>query len=404
MASEAIAGRRASVVYVVPDKMGGMMNIIANLLEYRRPDLFSHHAILTHNHLHVDTRFDRPLAADTQTTVEYTLPIENLHAVMRRLARALPPGPGVLVAGDLLDLATASVHDFGRAVIYMLHGDSEYYYDLAVRHDPIVHAFIAYSRRMYEQLLARLPHRAETIFYLPYGIPPPTTVRRSSEGPLRLVYAGRLEHGQKGIFELPEIDRALMGQNVRVQWTVAGAGPHEEELKRRWRFNSGVRWLGALSSADVQAAYAKEDVFVLPTRVEGFPVALVEAMGAGLVPVVSDIPSGVPEIVTSGVTGERPAIGDVRAFAQAIAALDRDRSRLETMSAAARQTVVERFDIRRGKNDTRKLALEDMCSVLDLPTQAKYDSTMERVARAIRPLSTDPASDLATLLKRASFA
>jgi serine/threonine-protein kinase HipA len=66
--------------------------------------------------------------------------------------------------------------------------------------------------------------------------------------------------------------------------------------------------------------------------------------------------------------------------------------------------VVERFDIRYGPNDKRKLALEDMCSVLDLPTAAKYDSTMERVARGVRPLSTAPEDDLLNILKRALFA
>jgi len=335
-----------SVVYVVPDKMGGMMNIIANLLEYRRPDGFGHHAILTHNQRNTDTRFGRPLAADTQTTVEYTLPEENLHAVMRRLAHAVPVGPGVLVAGDLLDLATASIHDFGRAVIYMLHGDSDYYYDLAVKHDAVVHAFIAYSRRMHERLIERLPHRADAILHLPYGIPLPAAVKRATSGRLRLAFAGRLEQGQKGVFDLPEIDRALAAKGVAVEWTIAGAGPDEIELKRRWAFNPEVRWLGQLSNAGVLAMYATEDVFVLPTRLEGFPVALVEAMGAGVVPVVSDIESGVPEVVTSAQTGERPPVADVRAFAQAIAGLDGDRPRLAAMSAAARRSIAERFDIR----------------------------------------------------------
>jgi glycosyltransferase involved in cell wall biosynthesis len=337
---------RASVVYVVPDKMGGMMNIIANLLAYRRPDAFSYHAVLTHNHLHADARFAQALAADTQTTVEYTLPIENLHAVMRRIVGAVPPGGGVYVAGDLLDLAVASAHDFGRAVIYMLHGDTEYYYDLAVRHDPIVHAFIAYSQRMYAELMRRLPHRADTIFHLPYGIPLPPAVRRPGSGPLRAVYAGRVEQQQKGVFDLPEIDRLLRAQGIDVQWTVAGAGPDELELRRRWGFNEQVRWLGSLTTPALLGEYATQDVFVLPTRFEGFPVALVEAMGAGLVPVVSDIESGVPEIVETGRTGERPPTGDAAAFADAIARLDRDRTRLEAMSAAARQTVVDRFDVR----------------------------------------------------------
>jgi len=66
--------------------------------------------------------------------------------------------------------------------------------------------------------------------------------------------------------------------------------------------------------------------------------------------------------------------------------------------------VVERFDIRAGNHDTRMLALEDMCSVLDLPTSAKYDGTMERVARAVRPLSTDPDNDILIIVKRALFA
>jgi serine/threonine-protein kinase HipA len=65
--------------------------------------------------------------------------------------------------------------------------------------------------------------------------------------------------------------------------------------------------------------------------------------------------------------------------------------------------IVERFDIRQGFDDTRMLAMEDMCSVLDLPKEAKYDSTMERVARAIRPLSTAPDDDLLILLKRTLF-
>ena len=66
--------------------------------------------------------------------------------------------------------------------------------------------------------------------------------------------------------------------------------------------------------------------------------------------------------------------------------------------------LVERFDIREGVEDRRMLALEDLCSVLDLPVHAKYDATLERLARAVRPLSTEPAQDLLVLLRRALFA
>jgi serine/threonine-protein kinase HipA len=66
--------------------------------------------------------------------------------------------------------------------------------------------------------------------------------------------------------------------------------------------------------------------------------------------------------------------------------------------------LVERFDIREGLEDRRMLAMEDLCSVLDLPTEAKYSSTIERIARAVRPLSTAPDEDVTIILKRALFA
>ena len=82
--------QQPSVVYVLPDKMGGMMNIVANLLAYRQPDDFTYHAVLTHNrYRNHDVRFAQPLRCDSQATVEHSLPLENLHAVMRRVVRRI---------------------------------------------------------------------------------------------------------------------------------------------------------------------------------------------------------------------------------------------------------------------------------------------------------------------------
>jgi glycosyltransferase involved in cell wall biosynthesis len=360
-----------SVVYVLPDKMGGMMNIIANLLEYRQRDEFTYHAVLTHNRLTTDVRFGQPLACDGQTSVEYTLPVENLHAVMRRLARAIGSGPGVVVAADLLDLATLSVHDVGRAVVLILHGDHDYYYELAARHDRVVHAYVAYSRRMHAQLVERLPHRASDIYYIPYGIPLPQRVRSAASGPLRLIFAGRLEHGQKGVLELPAIDACLRERSVDVTWTIIGDGPDGPRLRSAWPESPRVRYRGTLTNVETIGCLADHDVFVLPTRTEGLPVALLEAMGSGVVPVVSNIASGVPEVVDSGVTGLLPEVGDVRGFADAIARLSEDRALLERFSASGRKLVTERFDIRDRVKD--------------------YQALYARYAELYRPLPADAA-------------
>ncbi len=66
--------------------------------------------------------------------------------------------------------------------------------------------------------------------------------------------------------------------------------------------------------------------------------------------------------------------------------------------------LVERFDIREDENDHRCLALEDFCSVLGVPAEDKYKGTIERMAKALRGLSTDPDEDLERLYERALFA
>src|SRR5207244_5462603 len=122
--------------------------------------------------------------------------------------------------------------------------------------------------------------------------------------------------------------------------------PDGTTLRRMWPESKTLTYRGALTNAETMAALADHDVFVLPTRTEGLPVALLEAMGAGVVPVVSNIDSGVPDVVTADVNGLLPEVGDVNGFADAIARLDADRSMLERLGAAGRRIVEDRFDIR----------------------------------------------------------
>jgi glycosyltransferase involved in cell wall biosynthesis len=370
---------RPSVVYVLPDKVGGSMNLVANLLQYRQADGFATAVVLTHNHLNTDTRFAQRLPCDRQSTFEYTLPIENLHAVLRRLARMVPTGPGVIVAGDLLDLAMLSVHDVGRAVILILHGDDRYYYDLAVKHDAVVHAYVVASRKMHARLLELLPHRASTIFRLPYGIPLPERARRPSPGPLRLIFAGRLDR-YKGVMDLPAIDSVLRARGIDRRWTIVGGGPEEAPLRAAWAGAPAVEFTGPLTQAATIARLAEHDVFVLPTRTEGFPVSLLEAMGAGAVPVVSDIESGVPDLVEPGVTGLLPAVGDVEGFVDAIAQLASNRARLEEMSARCRALIEAEYDIRVRVAAYQALyaRYDELYRPLSIEAKLQYGSRLDR--------------------------
>jgi glycosyltransferase involved in cell wall biosynthesis len=97
-----------------------------------------------------------------------------------------------------------------------------------------------------------------------------------------------------------------------------------------------------------------QDIFILPTRFEGSPVTILEALSSGLVPVVSDLPGGISETVSEDV-GRRVPIGDVAGFATEIAAFHRDRQLLQQLSINCRKLAEQQFDITRTADDYFRL-------------------------------------------------
>jgi glycosyltransferase involved in cell wall biosynthesis len=108
----------------------------------------------------------------------------------------------------------------------------------------------------------------------------------------------------------------------------------ELKLSERFHFVGGV--------TDVRKHLSQADVFVLPSRSEGFSNAIVEAM-AGSLPVVATNVGGNAEAVQDGVSGFIVPPEDAAALAEAITELLADRSKAIQMGAAGKRLVAERF-------------------------------------------------------------
>jgi glycosyltransferase involved in cell wall biosynthesis len=303
-------------------------------------------AVLTHERGSVDARALDRLPVDVQKIVEHELPVENVYSAMRRLRDSLLSGPGAIVANDWLELATAGSYNLRKAVVNITHGDYDYYYDLATKFEAAIDIFVAHSAFIHERLCSLLPHRTADIRHVPIGVTIPRRWRTThTDERLRIVYAGRFDCN-KGVQHLPAIAALLAGQGVLTSWTFFGDGPDYAAVQRAWPGAVPASWRGAQQLRVVRGAFPDHDVFVLASRNEGFPVTLLEAGAAGVVPVSIDLKSGIGEVIDDGVTGFRRCAGDVEGFAGAIASLAEDRTLLGTMSEAVRELVASRFDAR----------------------------------------------------------
>jgi glycosyltransferase involved in cell wall biosynthesis len=98
-------------------------------------------------------------------------------------------------------------------------------------------------------------------------------------------------------------DRSLVGERVRFQ--IAGDGPQAKKLREQARamgLADTVEFLGDLDQAKVRALFARSRLFILPSELESFGLAALEARAAGL-PVLAMASSGVSGWLKSGVEG-----------------------------------------------------------------------------------------------------
>jgi glycosyltransferase involved in cell wall biosynthesis len=167
---------------------------------------------------------------------------------------------------------------------------------------------------------------------------------RSRNGENRLLSMGRLER-EKGIDLLLHAFSRVAPRHPSWFLDIWGEGPQRsllEDLARDLNLSERVRFRGFTQSPF--QVMQRSDLFVLPSRFEGFPNVLLEAMSCGLPSVSFDCPTGPGQIIRHGIDGLLVPPEDVGAL---IAALDRlmgnesERARL----ACRAPEVIERFSV-----------------------------------------------------------
>ncbi|MBU6411522.1 MAG: glycosyltransferase family 4 protein, partial [Verrucomicrobia bacterium] len=255
-----------------------------------------------------------------------TVVLATLSAISFEVLRYLPPG--VFRAG------------VGQA-------DHSLVYEMMRHYTPDMDLAAMVSQAMKAKAEAIKDFARSRVAALPYGVPMPDKAPgRPAAGPLRILYLGRLDRVQKRAHLFPQIFEQLKASGISFHWTMAGEGPERANLERLMAStaNQRVEFTGAVPYSDIGAVLQSHDIYLLASDFEGLPLSLLEAMGHGLVPVVSDLESGIREVVDA-TNGMLVPVDDIAGYARAIIHLHGHRDELASKSAAARERVRREFSV-----------------------------------------------------------
>jgi glycosyltransferase involved in cell wall biosynthesis len=175
--------------------------------------------------------------------------------------------------------------------------------------------------------------------------------------PARILSVGRVVH-QKGL------DLAMKAladlQALDWSWRIAGDGPQMPTLKQTAisrNIADRVTFLGWQGGEQLQEEYAASNLFLFPSRHEGMPNAVLEAMASGL-PVVASNIAGNEDLVEDGRTGVLFPAEDAAALEAALRDLLTDGERRVEMGKAGRKRVQEEYGWQRVAGDYMSLLEE----------------------------------------------
>lgn len=255
-------------------------------------------------------------------------PTERLETLVESIRR-LEPDIVLPNYSDICHMAACRLSHEGVRSIAIAHSDEPYYQELAATYARWS-AAVAVSDACLSWLSPLAEAASRPIRKIVYGVPVAKAPRGSSRsGPLRLAYIGRMVEAQKRISNFLLLVDALEARGVSYELHMVGDGHDLSSwaagLASRNLRHGAVRMHGRRDPAWVERFLQGIDISVLLSEFEGTSVTMLEAMGAGVVPAVTRVRSGVDEWVRDGESGIVVEVGAIDDMADRLTALWRDR-------------------------------------------------------------------------------
>lgn len=164
--------------------------------------------------------------------------------------------------------------------------------------------------------------------------------RLRADTKLKIIYIGRLVEEQKRFSRVLDLIKILGSTGRKISLDIFGDGHLLDEARAVVQEFDGRKCLsvkvhGWVDNDLVLRTLSEFDVILLTSEFEGMPVALMEAMSCGVVPVIMDYGPEAVELINPDVNGILVGQGDIQGMARQILSLSDDRIRLNQLSSCA---------------------------------------------------------------------
>jgi len=185
-------------------------------------------------------------------------------------------------------------------------------------------------------------------------------LRKTSSGAVKVLFVGGEEAKRKGLFDvLKAIPIVVDKYGSKILFLFVGIYDQQkqEAIQRAETMHHCVKNIGFLEKDELLKVRLTSDIYVLPSYAEGLPIAMLEAMAAGL-PVVASRVGSIPELIEEGVNGFLIDPGDVEALADRIVKLAKDRELRHRMGQRNIEKVTKSYSLDRAMQDLNNLYAE----------------------------------------------
>ena len=286
---------------------------------------------------------------DVQSVDCHERTVDDVRWILSRLQDEVPQVfvPNFVVAAYY---AARWLKAAGAATVAVLHSDDAFY--RAIQQEFVrgvvsqrVTDVVCVSEKLLDEVKAGVVQNCPNACYIPYGVNVPKPVTRDYAHRIRIAYVGRFAEEQKRISLVGRSLDLACRQVPGVEAVMYGDGPDRavvSTLLEVERSDSRVVLGGVIANDKVQSELLQCDAIMLMSDYEGLPIALLEGMACGCVPICRNMNSGIPQLVQHGKTGllvsESP-----ESFVAAVRWLSDNPTQAQLLSDAARNLVRNRY-------------------------------------------------------------